>query len=97
MSDRLHEIAQRRRMLVAEAAHQRAELAANAAALRQSFDWLDMLRRGGHVLRSRPLVVGAFSAGLALVGPRRVLRLVYRSGLMLPVALRVLRILRSLR
>ena len=97
MNNRLRQIAQKRRMLVAQAAEQRGELAVQAAGLRQSLDWVDMVRRGGSALRARPLVVGAVAAGAVLVGPRRILRFVYRSGLLLPLALRVLRIVRALR
>jgi hypothetical protein len=97
MNDRLRQIAIRRRQLVAEAAEQRGELAAQAVSLRQGLDWLDMFRRGGRALRARPLVVGVVAAGVMLVGPGRLMRFVYRSGLLLPVALRVLRIVRALR
>ena len=97
MNDRLREIAQRRRQLVALAAEQRGDLAAHAVTLRQKLDWVDMFRRGGSALRSRPLVVGAVAAGAMLVGPRRILQFVYRSGLLIPIALRVLRIIRALR
>jgi hypothetical protein len=97
MNDRLRDIAQRRRQLVALAAEQRGEVAAQAVSLRQSLDWVDMLRRGGNALRSKPLVVGAVAAGAMIVGPRRILRFVYRSGLLLPIALRILRIFRALR
>jgi hypothetical protein len=97
MNDRLRQIAIKRRQLVAQAAEQRGELAAHAITLRQRLDWIDMFRRGGRALRSRPLVVGAVAAGVMLAGPSRILRLVYRSGLLLPVALRVLRIVRALR
>jgi hypothetical protein len=37
------------------------------------------------------------AAGVMLVGPGRLLRFVYRTGLLLPIALRVLRIIRALR
>jgi hypothetical protein len=97
VSDRLREIALRRGQLVALAAEQRGELAAQAASLRHSLDWVDMLRRGGNALRSRPLVVGAAAAALMVFGPRRLLRFVYRSGLLLPIALRLVRIVRALR
>jgi len=97
MNNRLRQIAQKRRLLVAEAAEQRGELAAQSANLRQSLDWVDLFRRGGHALRARPLVVGAVAAGAMVVGPRRILRFVFRSGLLLPIALRVIRIVRALR
>jgi hypothetical protein len=97
MNDRLRDIALRRRQLVALAAEQRGEFAAQAVSLRHSLDWVDMLRRGGNALRSRPLVIGAVAAGLMVVGPRRLLRFVYRSGLLLPIALRLVRIVRAFR
>ena len=97
MNDRLRQIAIKRRQLVAEAAEQRGDLAAHAASLHRSLDWVDVLRRGGRTLRSRPMVVGAVAAGVMLAGPGRLLRIVYRSGLLIPIALRVLRIVRALR
>jgi hypothetical protein len=97
MNNRLRQIAIKRRQLVAEAAGQRGDLAAHGAALRQSLDLVDRFRRGGNALRSRPLVVGAVAAGMMVIGPGRILRFVYRSGLLLPIALRVLRIIRALR
>jgi hypothetical protein len=97
MNDRLRQIAQKRRLLVAQAAEQRGELAVQATSLRQSLDFVDAFRRGGQALRSRPLLVGAVAAGVMLVGPGRLLRFVYRTGLLLPIALRVLRIIRALR
>jgi hypothetical protein len=97
MNARLRQIAQRRRALVAEAAEQRGQFAADAGALRQSLDWVDAVRRGGQALRNRPLLVGTVAAGFMLVGPGRLLRLAYRTGLVLPLALRVLRLIRALR
>lgn len=97
MNARLRQIAQRRRALVAEAAEQRGQLAADAGALHRSLDWVDAVRRGGEALRNRPLLVGTVAAGLMLVGPGRLLRFAYRTGLVLPLALRVLRLIRALR
>ena len=97
MDNRLRQIAQKRRMLVAEAAEQRGELAAHAVTLRQKLGWVDMFRRGGSALASRPLLVGAVAAGVMVVGPSRILRFVYRSGLLIPIGLRVFRIIRALR
>lgn len=97
MNARLGQIAERRRALVAEASAQRVRLAVDAGALRQSLDWVDAVRRGGETLRNRPFLVGAVAAGLMLVGPSRLLRFAYRTGLVLPLALRVLRLIRALR
>jgi hypothetical protein len=97
MNDRLRQIAQKRRMLVAKAAEQRGELAAHAVTLRQKLDWVDMFRRGGSALASRPLLVGAVAAGVMVVGPSQILRFVYRSGLLIPIGLRLVRIIRALR
>ena len=97
MNTRLHQIAQRRLALVGQAAEQRDRLAADATELRQALGMADMLRRTGTALRSRPLAVAVAAAGLVLIGPRRMLGFVYRSGLLLPMAVRVLRIIRTLR
>ena len=97
MNNRLRQIAQKRRMLVAEAAEQRGALAAHAVTLRLKLGWVDMFRRGGSALASRPLLVGAVAAGMMVIGPGRILRFVYRSGLLIPIGLRVLRIIRALR
>ncbi|HEX7813280.1 MAG TPA: YqjK family protein [Burkholderiales bacterium] len=94
MSARIRQILSRRRMLVALAAEQRGRLAADSAVLRQSLSVADSLRRAGHYIKSQPLLVGATAAGLMLIGPRRLLRLGYRSGLLLPVVLRIIRAVR---
>lgn len=94
MSSRIRQIIARRRILVAMAAEQRGRLAAESVVLRQSLSVADTLRRAGRYIRSQPLLVGAVAAGLMIVGPRRLMRLGYRSGLLLPVVLRLVRALR---
>lgn len=94
MSARIHQIISRRRMLVALAAEQRGRIAADSVALQQSLGMADSLRRAGRYIKSQPLLVGAAAAGLMVIGPRRLLRLAYRSGLLLPVVLRIIRAVR---
>ena len=94
MSARIRQIISRRRMLVALAAEQRGRLAAESVVLRQSLGVADTLRRAGSYIKSQPVLVGAAAAGLMVIGPRRLLRLGYRSGLLLPVVLRIIRAVR---
>jgi len=94
MSARIRQIMSRRRLLVALAAEQRGRIAAESVVLRQSLGVADSLRRAGRYVRSQPLLVGVVAAGLMFFGPRRLLRLGYRSGLLLPVVLRVIRAVR---
>jgi hypothetical protein len=97
VNTRLDEIAHRRLALVGQAAEQRDRLAAEASDLRQALSMADALRHTGRMLRSRPLAVSLAAAGLMAIGPRRLLRFAYRTGLLLPVAVRLLRIIRTLR
>ncbi len=94
MSARIRQIISRRRMLVALAAEQRGRIAADSVVLRQSLGMADSLRRAGRYIKSQPFLVGAAAAGLMVFGPRRLLRLAYRSGLLLPVVLRIIRTVR---
>jgi len=94
LSARIRQIISRRRMLVALAAEQRGRIAADSVVLRQSLGMADSLRRAGRYIKSQPFLVGAAAAGLMVIGPRRLLRLAYRSGLLLPVVLRIIRAVR---
>ena len=94
MSDRIRQIMSRKRMLVALAAEQRGRLAAESLVLSRSLGMADTLRRAGRYIKSQPVLVGAAAAGLMVIGPRRLLRLGYRSGLLLPVVLRIIRAVR---
>jgi len=97
MSGSLDEIVRRRRALATEAQQQRAALATQVAALRQSFAFVELARRGYLRLKSSPLLGVALVAGLILLGPGRLLRLGYRSGLLVVGLLRLMRMLRVLR
>lgn len=97
MSGSLDEIVRRRRALAAEAQQQRAALAAQVAALRQSFAFVELARRGYLRLKGSPLIGVALAAGLIVLGPGRLLRLGYRSGLLVVGLLRLMRMLRVLR
>ncbi len=94
MSARIRDIISRRRMLIALAAEQRSRIAAESVVLRQSLSIADSLRRAGRYIKSRPLLVGVAAAGLMVIGPKRLLRLGYRSGLLLPAILRIVRAVR---
>jgi hypothetical protein len=95
MSARIHQIMSRRRMLVALAAEQRGRMAADAVVLRQTLGLADSLRRAGRAIGSRPVLAGAAAAGLMIIGPSRLLRLAYRSGLLLAVVSRIIRVVRQ--
>ena len=97
MSARLREIVRKRRLLVAQADQQRGELAGQAAALRQSLAFADLVLRGYRRLKSSPAVVAVVAAVLVAVGPGKLLRVGYRSGLLVLGLLRLAKIIRTLR
>jgi hypothetical protein len=98
MSARLLEIVRKRRFLVALAAEQRAELAVQAAAVRQSLAFADLALRGYRYLKSHPVGVAiVVAAALVAIGPGKLLRVGYRSGLIVMAALRLIKIFRRLR
>ncbi len=53
--------------------------------------------RGYHHLKSRPVGVAIVAATLVAIGPGKLLRVGYRSGLIVMAVLRLIRIFRSLR
>jgi hypothetical protein len=97
MSDRLRDIVRRRRLLVALVAEQRGELAVQAAEVQQSLAFAELAWRGYLRLKSNPLVVAVAVAGFAAIGPVRLLRSGYRSGLTILGLLRLLKLFRTLR
>ena len=97
MSARLREIVRKRRFLVARAAEQRGELAVQAAAGRQSLAFADLAWRGYRYLKSRPVGVAIVAAALVAIGPGKLLRVGYRSGVIVMAALRLIKIFRTLR
>jgi hypothetical protein len=97
MSARLREIVRKRRLLVARAAAQRGELGVQFAALRQSLVFADLAWRGYRHLKSRPLGVALAAAALAVIGPGKLLRVGYRSGLIAAGLLRLIKLFRTLR
>jgi len=97
MSARLREIVRKRRLLVARATEQRGEFAVQAAAIRQSFAFADLAWRGYRRLKSSPVGVAVVAAALVAVGPGKLLRMGYRSGLIVVGLLRLIRIFRALR
>ena len=97
MSARLREIVRKRRFLVARAAEQRGELGVQAAAVRQSLAFADLAWRGYRRLKSRPVGVAVVAAVLVAIGPGKLLRVGYRSGLIVMAVLRLIRIFRTLR
>jgi YqjK-like protein len=97
MSARLREIVRKRRFLVVRAAEQRGELGVQAAAARQSLAFADLAWRGYRHLKSRPVGVAVAAAALVAIGPGKLLRMGYRSGLIVTAVLRLIRIFRMLR
>jgi hypothetical protein len=94
---RIRQVVARRQRLVVRAAQQRDRLAVEVAALGQSLRIADVAVRGYRRLKSRPLLVAAALAALALLGPRRLSRFIYRGGLVLPLLLRLARSLNAWR
>ena len=97
MTTRLREIVRRRRLLVALATEQRAEIALQAAEVRQSLAFADFAWRGYRRLKSNPVVIAVAAAGLFAIGPGRLLRTGYRGGLTLLGVLRVIKLFKALR
>ena len=97
MSSSLQEITRRRRLLVARVSEQRGTFALQAGALRQSFGLVDLAWRGYRRLIATPLTGILVAAGLLVIGPGKLLRLGYRSGLLVVGLLRLTRIFRALR
>lgn len=97
MSARLREIVRKRRFLVARATEQRGELAVQAAAVRQSLAFADLAWRGYRHLKSRPVGVAIVAAALVAIGPGKLLRVGYRSALIVMAVLRLIKIFRALR
>lgn len=95
MSARLSEIVRKRRLLVVRAAEQRGEFAVQAVAARKSLAFADLAWRGYRHLKSRPVAIAA--AALVAIGPGKLLRMGYRSGLIVMGLLRLIKIFRMLR
>lgn len=97
MKARIRQVVARRQRLVSKAALQRDRLEVEVAALGQSLRIADVAVRSYRRLKSRPLLVAAALAAMALFGPRRLLRFTYRGGLVLPLLLRLARSVGALR
>lgn len=97
MSVRLRDIVRKRRLLVARATEQRGDLAVQAAAVRQSLAFADLAWRGYRRLKSSPVTVAVVAAALVAVGPGKLLRIGYRSGLVVLGLLRLAKMFRTLR
>ena len=97
MSARLREIDHKRRLLVARAAEQRVEVAVQTAMVRQSLAFADLAWRGYRHLKSRPVGVAIVAAALAAIGPGKLLRVGYRSGLLVVGLLRLIKIFKMFR
>ena len=97
MSTRLRDIVRKRRLLVARATEQRGDLAVQAAAVRQSLAFADLAWRGYRRLKSSPVTVAVVAAALVAVGPGKLLRIGYRSGLVVLGLLRLAKMFRTLR
>lgn len=97
MSVRLRDIVRKRRLLVARATEQRGDLAVQAGAVRQSLAFADLAWRGYRRLKSSPVTVAVVAAALVAVGPGKLLRIGYRSGLVVLGLLRLAKMFRTLR
>ena len=97
MSPRLRDIVRKRRLLVERATEQRGELAVQAGAVRQSLAFADLAWRGYRRLKSSPVTVAVVAAALVAVGPGKLMRVGYRSGLIVLGLLRLAKMFRTLR
>jgi len=76
---------------------QRAELAVGAVALKQSLAYADLAWRAYRRIKSSPVVAAGLAAAFLALGPGKLLRMGYRSGLLIVGLLRLIRIVRTLR
>ena len=97
MSVRLRDIVRKRRLLVSRVTEQRGDLAVQAGAVRQSLAFADLAWRGYRRLKSSPVTVAVVAAALVAVGPGKLLRIGYRSGLVVLGLLRLAKMFRTLR
>ena len=97
MSDPLHEIVRKRRLLVALAREQRVQLAAEAAVCQRALGYADMAWRGYRRLKSSPIIVALAGTALFAFGPGKLLRKGYRGGMFLVGLLRVFKLIKYLR
>ena len=97
MSARLREIDHKRRLLVTRAAEQRGELIVQAAAARKSLAFADLAWRGYRHLKSRPVGMAIVAAALLAIGPGKLLRVGYRSGMIIMAGLRLIKMFRTSR
>ena len=95
MNARIHDIAARRHALVAKAAGQRGEIAAQAAALGQSLAFADLAWRSYRRLKSNSVAVAVIAVALVAIGPGRLLRVGYRSALLVTGLLRLIKRFRT--
>jgi hypothetical protein len=94
---RLEDIVNHRRALVAAAELQRRELAFDVAGLRQSLRFADVGMRAYRVARSNSFLITLGLLGVAALGPRRLVRLGYSTGLLAVGLRRLMATVRSLR
>ena len=97
MSPRLRDIVRKRRLLVVRATEQRGDLAVQARAVRQSLAFADLAWRGYRRLKSSPVTVAVVAAALVAAGPSKLMRVGYRSGLIVLGLLRLAKMFRTLR
>ena len=95
MSDRQHELAEKRRTLLAETDVQRERLTDLAFDIEQRLAGID---RSIHIMRTiskRPVLVAGAVAVIALIGPRRLLRAVTRGAALIASGRQISKLLRG--
>jgi hypothetical protein len=94
MSDRLRELAARREALRAESTLQRDQMDGLARDIKERLSGIDRSIEIARTVATRPAVIAGAIAVVALVGPRRLLRLAGRSAMFLTTGSRVIKMLR---
>jgi hypothetical protein len=94
MSDRLLQLAARREALRAESALQRDHMGGLAREIRTRLSGIDRSIDVVRTVAAKPAVIAGAVAVLALIGPRRLIRIAGRSAMFLTAGSRVIKMLR---
>jgi hypothetical protein len=95
MSDRQAELAARRQALIAQSAQQRQELHTMVLQIKERLAGIDRSIEVARSIVRKPTVIAGAIAFLSLIGPRRILRVVSRSAMVITTSRRLLGMFRG--